>query len=158
MNRLSNKNQTIRNPTEPISFTKVKSYFHFFIIIFLFLKTITNTSLNSKDDSDRRTQIPKIQSSSSDEKVVISFVNDQYRKRARSPSPPPIIRRLNNTSIQPAQHSSTLPRRNLDDHYEPSIKRNTSLRNTITDKEPKTSLKRTSTGAAVSTQVISIIV
>ena len=114
--------------------------------------------MNSRDDSDRRTQVPKIQSSSSEEKVVISFVNDQYRKRARSPSPPPIIRRLNNTSIQPV---STLSRRNLDehdDHYEPSIKRNTSLRNTITDKEPKTSLKRTSTGAAVSIQVISIIV
>ena len=40
---------------------------------------------------------------------MISFANDQYRKRARSPSPspPPVVKRLNNASIQTATTPSS---------------------------------------------------
>ncbi|CAF1434616.1 unnamed protein product [Adineta steineri] len=108
---------------------------------------------------------------SSDQKVVISFVNDQYRKRQRTPSPlahspPPIIRRLNDASIQTAHLSSSsraplrtnTQRKYLDDQYEPATKR-ISSRNTITDRDQqvsssssKNSLKHISTDTSVSTR------
>lgn len=68
-----------KNPfvsTEPISFTK----------------TISNPTVTRPSSS---TSLP-------DQKLVISFSNDQYRKRARSPSPtpPPVVKRMTNpTSI-----------------------------------------------------------
>ncbi|CAF0804758.1 unnamed protein product [Rotaria sordida] len=143
------------NSTESISFTK----------------TITNTLFQHENDN-RQFQTSNTQLSSSDKKLAISFVKDQYRKRPKSPSPrslspPPIIRRLHDASIQTA-HSSSLSlsrspvrsnshRRHLDeydDHYEPPIKRNSS-RNTTIDKEQqalstvlKNSSKRTSTNAS----------
>ena len=64
-----------KNPfvsTEPISYTK----------------TILNAT----------TPRPSSSTTTSDQKLVISFSNDQYRKRARSPSPtpPPVIKRMTN--------------------------------------------------------------
>jgi len=103
--------------TEPISFTK----------------TISNPSY------DRHSQIATSQSSSSDQKIAISIVNDQYRKRPRSPTPPPIIKRLNDASIQttPSTSSSRLAkRRDLDE----SPKKQESLSTTS-----KGSTKQTST-------------
>ncbi len=107
---------------------------------FLSSKTISNTSF------DRHSQ--NSSPSSSDQKVVISFPNDQYRKRPRSPSPLPIIKRLNDASIQTTPVSSS-SRRGL--IQTPPTKRITT---TATDKETssKGSLKQTST----STRVISL--
>lgn len=61
------------------------------------MKSTSNTS-NDRDSQN---------STLTDQKFVISFSNDQYRKRARSPSPSPIIKRLNNASIQTATTSSS---------------------------------------------------
>ncbi|CAF1002363.1 unnamed protein product [Adineta ricciae] len=130
--------------TEPVSFTK----------------TIKNTTVRREDDS-RTSQTSNSQSISSEQKVVISFVNDQYRKRARSPTPPSIIRRLHDSSVQTAQTSSLSRapirtsgnQKRLDNDDEPPTKRAAS-RNATTDVEQrvstlstKNSSKRTSTDA-----------
>ncbi|UJR16310.1 hypothetical protein I4U23_003216 [Adineta vaga] len=150
-NRPSFLNTRNNQLTEPISFTK----------------TIKNTTRARDEDNNRHSQTLNTQPNLSDQKVVISFVNDQYRKRPKSPTPPPTIRRLHSTSAQ-TTHASTSSRspirtnstrKYLDDEYEPPTKRTTS-RNTTTDmglpisttSSPKSSLKRTSTDAFGSTQ------
>ena len=85
----------MKNPfisTEPVSFKKV----NLFSISCLidknkFVQTISNPSV------ERPT---KTSSALPDQKFVISIANDQYRKRARSPSssPPPTIQRLDRPS------------------------------------------------------------
>jgi len=118
--RSFDKKKTTLVSTEPISF----------------IKTISNTSY------DRQFQNANIPSSSSDQKVVISFSNDQYRKRPRSPSPtpPPIIRRLNDASIQTTPASS-LSRRDL---IESPIKRNTISKGSIKQISTSTQSKQIS--------------
>ncbi|CAF3822612.1 unnamed protein product [Rotaria sordida] len=91
---------------------------------FSFTKTITNPSVRIENDI-RSSQTTTTLSSLSDQKVVISFVNDQYQKipkpsqpiissSSSSPSPsiqqhhpPPMIKRLHDASIQTTSSSSS---------------------------------------------------
>ncbi|CAF4001029.1 unnamed protein product, partial [Rotaria sp. Silwood2] len=113
---------TIRNNNTPnISSTQSTEKFSF-------TKTIKNPSVRVEDDN-RSSQTTNTLSSLSDQKVVISFVNDQYQKNPKplQPTttttslssssssslsiqqhhPPPMIKRLHDASIQTTSSSSS---------------------------------------------------
>lgn len=105
---------TIRNKNDNVNINQMNEKFSF-------TKTITNASARTEDD-DRHSQTATPLSSLSDQKVVISFVNDKYQKTPTPPPPTSITtntksssiatsKRLHDASMQTVSSSSSVSTR-----------------------------------------------
>jgi RNA recognition motif-containing protein len=136
-------------------------------------KTIKNASVRT-DDDDYQSQTANTLSSSSNQKFVISFVNDKYEKTPTPPpstktsitnssssfihhrDPPPVIKRSHDASIQttPSSSSSRSPIRMSSHRRQNSSitdERNHSVERTIGDDLYEPPVKRTTSSARKST-------
>jgi hypothetical protein len=127
-------------------------------------KTIKNTSVRA-DDDDSHSQIADMLSSSSNQKMAISFVNDKYEKTPTPPpatkpfsslihhrNSPPVIKRSHDASIQttPSSSSSRSPIR-ISSHRRQNSSTTDETERTIGDDLYEPPVKRTTSSTRKTT-------